>query len=142
LIRRSLLDTNLQLEQVIRIFASVELPAVQTNPFDLSFVWNGTTFDELLAPNTWFSFPMGGVNAFTVTGIDPSDGLDPANTTAFITGVTFVGDGTFTGTQTPITIDVPVPEPSSLVVLAGGLFGLMLVRCRRNGRPALSYSAL
>jgi len=32
-----------------------------------------------------------------------ADGLDPTNTSAFVTGLTFESDGTFTGTQTPIT---------------------------------------
>jgi hypothetical protein len=112
-------------------FASVELPAVQSDPFDLAFVWNGITFNELLAADTWFTFPAGGVSAFTVTGIDPSDGLDPGNTTAFMTGITFVGDGSFTGTQTPITTLVAAPEPSSVVILGGGLFGLLVLRRRR-----------
>ena len=61
-------------------FASVLLPAVQTTPFDVSFVYNGTSFSEMVAPKTVFDFPAGGVSAFTVTGIDPADGLDPSNT--------------------------------------------------------------
>jgi hypothetical protein len=43
-----------------------------------------------------------GVSSFTVTGIDPTDNLDPGSGTEFITGVTFVGSGQFTGTMTPI----------------------------------------
>ncbi|MGE0257280.1 MAG: PEP-CTERM sorting domain-containing protein [Alphaproteobacteria bacterium] len=111
-------------------FAAVVLPAIQSDPFDISFIWNGMSFDELLFPESLFTFPMGGVSAFTVTGIAPSLGLDPGNTTAFITGITFVGDGEFTGTQTPITAELSVPEPSSFMVLAGGLWGLMLARRR------------
>jgi hypothetical protein len=34
------------------------------------------------------SFPTGGVAEFTVTGIDPSADLDPADTSAFVTGLT------------------------------------------------------
>ena len=111
-------------------FASVLLPAVQTNPFDVSFVYDGVDFSDLVAPETVFDFPGLGVSAFTVTGIDPSDGLDPGNTTALITGLTFAGDGAFTGTQTPITADA-VPEPRSMVLLGSGILGLGLLRRRR-----------
>jgi hypothetical protein len=118
-------------------FASVLLPAVQTNPFDVSFVYDGTDFSDMVAPETVFDFPTGGVSAFTVTGIDPADGLDPGDTTAFITGLTFVSDGTFTGTQTPITEEVAAaPEPSSIALLASGLLGWRLLRRRREpGQP-------
>jgi hypothetical protein len=66
-------------------------------------------------------------------GIDPADGLDPADTTAFITGLTFVGDGSFTGTQTPITEEVAAaPEPGSIALLASSLLGLLLFWRRRQ----------
>jgi hypothetical protein len=85
-----------------------------------------------VAPKTVFDFPTLGVDAFTVTGIDPADGLDPADTTAFITGLTFTGDGTFNGTQTPITEVVATPEPGSIALLASGLLGLLLFRQGRR----------
>jgi PEP-CTERM motif len=118
-------------------FASVLLPAVQANPFNLSFVYDGVGYNDMLAPETVFDFPSGGVDAFNVTGIDPSDGLDPADTTAFITGLTFTGDGTFDGTQTPITEEVAAaPEPGSIALLATGLFGWRSMRRRRQASPA------
>ena len=90
----------------------------------------------MVSPESVFDFPSGGVDAFKVTGIDPADGLDPADTTAFITGLTFVGDGSFTGTQTPITAVVTAtPEPDSLALLASGLLAWPLFRRHRAHRP-------
>lgn len=106
-------------------FASVTLPAVQSSPYHISFFYNGALVDQSLLANVEFMFPGGGVSEFTITGIDPADGLDPANTTAFITGVTFAGLGSFTGTQTPIVAEAAVPEPSTLLLLWSGLAGLV-----------------
>jgi len=44
-----------------------------------------------------------GVKAFRVACIDPAAQLDPVNSLAFPTEVTFAGAGTFTGTQQPLT---------------------------------------
>jgi hypothetical protein len=113
-------------------FASVSLPAIQL-VYGLSFLQNGRVIDETLAANTPFFFPTGGVSEFRVFGINP--GLDPSNTSAFITAVTFDGTGHFTGTQTPITA---VPELSTwaMMLLGFGVFGLAsYIRKDRSGRP-------
>lgn len=78
-------------------FASVELPDIGNfSSYDL-YVWNCTSFvfDTILAADTRFDFASGGVNEFEVLGIDPSRDIDPANPTAFITGLTFASAGSF-----------------------------------------------
>jgi hypothetical protein len=85
-------------------FASVTLPTgIGDNMFDL-YLFNGTDFfiKTHLAGGNTFTFDPGGVDRFRILGIEPSAGLDPQNPTAFITGLTFVGSGEFTGTMTPI----------------------------------------
>jgi hypothetical protein len=85
-----------------------------------------------LAGGVNFDFGLLGVSAFRVLGIEVAAGLDPANTTAFITGLSFVSSGRFSGTQTPITVNTDVvPEPSSLALVA-----LALWAARRTGGRA------
>ena len=100
--------------------------------FDLSFL----STEVFLDAGVQYFFPTGGVSDFTVTGIDPAAELDPADTSAFVTGLTFVSDGSFTGTMTPITAVVATPEPGSIVLLTSGLLGLLLFR--RGRRSALT----
>jgi hypothetical protein len=119
-------------------FASVELPNIgNPTPYDL-YLWNGTSFvfDTQLAAGTVFDFASGGVSEFEVLGIDPNLGIDPTNTTAFITGLTFEGAGSFTGTMTPITTSVP--EASTWAMMLLGFAGLGYVGYRGRERAARS----
>jgi hypothetical protein len=110
-------------------FASVILPDVGGGVFDLSYLSTMVVVDA----GVQYFFPAGGVSEFTVTGIDPSADLDPADTSAFVTGLTFVSDGSFTGTMTPITeILSATPEPAMLTLLASSLLGFGLIRRRRE----------
>ena len=72
----------------------------------------------------------GGLSRFRVGDIETAAGLDPSNTTAFVTGLSFTGSGSFTGTQTPITVNVPdrVPEPPMLALLLVAQAGLRIHR--------------
>jgi hypothetical protein len=49
--------------------------------------------------------------------------LDPDNVTAFITGLTFVRSGDFTGTMTPLTVEVTVPEPGMAFLVFASVLG-------------------
>ncbi len=72
------------------------------------------------------------VSGFRVTGIEPSAGLNPLDTQAFVTGLTFDVGGRIQISQTPITFDtnagtggggtgnVPLPG-SALLMLIGSL---------------------
>jgi hypothetical protein len=109
-------------------FASVLLPAVQSDPFDVSFTFDGVAYTDTVAPLTVFDFPTGGVSAFKVTGVDPADGLEPSDTSAFVTGLTFESEGTFTGTQTPVIEGVP--ETSTWAMMLFGFAGLVILGYR------------
>jgi len=96
-------------------FASVSLPFVGDGLYDL------TVYDDAgiviqtnaLAASTPFDFTTidsTGISKFEVSGIEVSAGLDPLDTTAFMTTLTFASSGRFTGTMTPVTQEVEEPE--------------------------------
>jgi hypothetical protein len=126
-------------------FASVLLPNVGDNHYLLHYVFGGNPFDIALDGGIQYFFPTSGVDAFSVTGIETSAMLDPGNAGAFVTGLTFTADGQFTGTMTPIVVDVAatVPEPGTLLLLGLAAGGAALSRrrgrawaCRRDGPTA------
>lgn len=133
-------------------FRSVLLPTgIGDGLFD---IWGFGPNDALMlladdiAGGVVFDFGAAGVSRFRVDGIETSAGLDPANTTAFVTGLTFTGTGMFTGTQTPLTVQLAVPEPSAPGLVALALLGLAAARCRQasargqySGRTKRSFSS-
>jgi hypothetical protein len=90
-------------------FKSVVLPEAGDNLYDL-YAWDGTAyvFHSTVTANVEVdltAIDANGVDRFRILGIEPSAGLDPANPTAFITGLTFVTTGQFTGTMTPLVAE-------------------------------------
>lgn len=117
-------------------FASVLLPDIGDGQFTLAYSNAGGAQEVSLAQGAQYFFGPGGVSAFRVSGIETSAMLDPANVTAFITGLTFAANGSFTGTMTPITVFVPdLPEPQTWALFALGLLALARLARRRTGRP-------
>jgi hypothetical protein len=115
-------------------FQSVLLPVVGDNQYQI-FVFDPETGDfvttgQAAQGDTEFFFSPDGVSAFKVLGIEENAGLDPNDPTAFVTGVSFVGGGDFTGKMIPIA----VPEPGTYAVLAAGLFVLFAAVRRRRDR--------
>jgi hypothetical protein len=119
-------------------FQSVVLPTdIGDGIYDLWGIaadGQATLLADDIAGGVSFDFGLGGVGKFRVTGIETDAMLNPLNTTAFITGLTFSGAGKFTGTQTPIVVNLPdgtVPEAPTLALVALALLGLA---SRQRGR--------
>ena len=115
-------------------FASVLLPTgIGDNLFDL-FLWNGSSFVDSginLTGGDQYFFGGLGVDRFSIRGIEVSAMLDPDNVTAFITGLTFVRSGDFTGTMTPLTVEVAsVPEPGTAFLVLAFALGFARLRPR------------
>lgn len=112
-------------------FASVELPNIGgLNDYSL-YLWEngGWVFDTSLAPDTLFRFGTGGVSEFEVLGINPA--VDASSGNEFVTQVSFVGNGSFTGSMTAV-----VPEASTWMMMALGFTGLGVAGYRVSRRTA------
>ncbi|MES2207492.1 MAG: nidogen-like domain-containing protein [Pseudomonadota bacterium] len=112
-------------------FASVVLPNVGDGVYTLQ-LWNGTQWvnaqTNLLAGENYNFQNVNalGVDRFRVTGIEEAN-LDPTNTRAFVTGLTFTANGPVDMTQIALT----APEPETWAMLLAGL-GLVASTTRRK----------
>lgn len=113
------------------LFASVELPDIGDGLYELLLPNGSGGFDFLanVMAGVEYTFSTA-VEAFRVLGIETSAGLDPEDTTAFVTGLSFAEDGRFTGTMTPISVEVaPIPLPATGLLLLGAI-GAIAIRRR------------
>ncbi|WP_136635330.1 VPLPA-CTERM sorting domain-containing protein [Pseudooceanicola onchidii] len=115
-------------------FASVKAPTFDAVADPDGYILTIDGLEQSIASGQEIFFGPG-VTSFTLTGIDPTLGLDPDDIMAFVTGISLGQNaGGATVTQTPITIDTDtpaVPLPASLVFVLSGLGGLGLMRRRK-----------
>ena len=122
-------------------FNSFILPDLGDGSYEL-WLWDDSEleymFKTLVSANTEYLFDSGGVDRFRILGIETGLGLDPEDPTAFVTGLSFVADGRFTGTMTPITVEVDdtniIPLPGALPLMAAGLGMMGAFGMRRRRR--------
>jgi hypothetical protein len=122
-------------------FRSVVMPSIGNGEFGL-WLFDGLDFffGSTIFANEEYFFAAGGVDRFRILGIDPGLGLNPNDPLAFATGLSFVADGRFTGTMTPITLEVPdrdavIPLPAGVWFVLSGLGALGLASSRGRRRP-------
>lgn len=113
------------------LFKTVKLPAaVGDGKYDI-YVLQGGVWTLLAADvpgGEAYAFGAG-VTKFRVLGIEESANLDPFDTTAFVTTLTFASNGTFNGRMIPLL----VPEPETYMLLFAGL-GILAFAVRHRSR--------
>jgi hypothetical protein len=114
------------------LFQSVALPTLGNSAYEID-IWNGNSwvFAANVAALSRYYFSGPGVAEFRVLGIDPALMVSPSDGTAFLSSVTFAGDGSFTGSMTPIAM---VPEPETMETFSLGLLALLTFK-RRQCQP-------
>ena len=101
------------------LFRSVTLQTgIGDDLFDL-WLWDGSAWYDTLVDlqgGVEYLFGGNGVDRFRVLGIETSAALDPFNAGTFTTGVSFMADGRFNGTMTPIIVNQAPVAPTLLLV--------------------------
>lgn len=120
------------------LFESVTMPeGVGDNLFAL-WLWTGDQWAESgveLTGGRKHVFALGGIDRFRITGIEVSAGLSPSAAGAFTTGISFVANGLFNGTMTPIVTTVAEPSGVALGLASLALFmGSSRTRIRMRTR--------
>ncbi|GAB1622604.1 hypothetical protein AAOGI_26540 [Agarivorans albus] len=122
---------------------TVTLPIGFDDDMFFIWLWNGVEWEQVanVAAGTAYDFGIDGVDRFRVTGIDISNEVDPTDTTAFVTGLTFTEDGNVTMRQLPIVEFVPgpgasVPEPSTWLLVLVAVVLLLSSRKRSKSAPS------
>lgn len=121
-------------------FNSVVLPPIGDEIFEILLKdSNGllVSLGEVRANEEFFFADVGAskVDFFRVLGIELDAAVDPFDPTAFVTGLSFVSDGRFTGSMTPIVVDTStavIPLPASAWMLLAGLGGFIAFGHRRR----------
>jgi len=92
-------------------FATVQLP-IGVGDSQYTVIVNGKEYP--VAAGEQFDFRAhgfkNGVSRFRVTDIEPNAALDPNNPTDFVTEVTFVRTGRFSGDMTPLCLPAGTPD--------------------------------
>jgi hypothetical protein len=112
------------------LFTSFEIPDALPNG-DTSFLLKFDTFREIVPTGTLFdftSFVAGGINEFTMSGINPGLAADETGAPPFIWGATYSQNGV-----AEVNI-IAVPEPSGLILLSVGALSVGGLAIRRRLR--------
>jgi hypothetical protein len=114
--------------------ASILLPSIGDGIFDL-WLWSGSEWvdsGQVITAGDVFTFASG-QQRVRILGIEMEANLDPSNTTAFVTGLTFDAAGQVSMRQIPIT--AAIPEPETWAMMAIGLV-VLVAGSRRARRTA------
>lgn len=119
-------------------FKTVQVPSDVGDGLYEVWTWNGSAWQQAagaLAAGASFDFTAhgfaAGVDRFQIRGIEAEAGVNAFDVTGFVTGLTFVADGSFTGTMQAITAEA-VPEPATWALWLAGAGALLTWRRRRT----------